>query len=94
MTAPTAPSPLAPSPHTKPAIAATIGVVIGVLALVQGYFGSGHIPTSEEVASVLGGAGITLGSIAAFILSHLGIVKAQLTGGEAAPTGPSAHASQ
>jgi hypothetical protein len=64
------------SPHTKPAVAAVIGVIVGVLTLLEGYFGSGHIPSGAEVASILSGAGITLGSVTAYIVSHLGITRA------------------
>lgn len=72
-----APTPAA-SVHTRPAVASAIGAVIGVLTIAQGYFGSGHLPSGAEIASILGGAGLTLGSVAAFVGSHLGITKAQV----------------
>jgi hypothetical protein len=66
------------SPHTRPAIASAIGLTIGVLTLVQAYFGSGHIPTGAEIAGLLSGAGLSLGSVIAFIVAHVGITKAQI----------------
>ena len=77
MTQPTASRPPV-GVHTRPAVASGIGAVIGVLTIAQGFFGSGHLPSGAEIASILAGAGLTLGSVAAFIGSHLGITKAQV----------------
>jgi hypothetical protein len=69
---------LTASPHAKPAAATIVGAVVGVLTLLEGFFGSGHMPSGAEIASILAGSGITLGSVGAFIGSHLGITKAQM----------------
>lgn len=66
------------SPHTKPTVAAIVGVIIGLLTAGVAAFHSGHLPSSATVSGILSGGGITLGSVGAFILSHLGITKAQL----------------
>lgn len=63
------------SPHVRPGIAAAIGVAAGVLTLVQAYFGSGHLPSSAEVASVVGGSGLTAASVLGFIAHHASWLK-------------------
>lgn len=67
-----------PSPHTKPAAASIAGVVLGGLVVAYGFFSTGHLPSAETVATTLGGSGVILGSVGAFIGSHLGITKAQV----------------
>jgi hypothetical protein len=58
------------SPHTKPTVATVVGAVVGVLSLVQGYFTSGHLPSSAEVASIAGGLGLTGVSVLGFIYHY------------------------
>jgi hypothetical protein len=64
------------SVHTQPAVAAGIGTAIGALAMAQAFFGSGHLPSSAEVAALLAGAGITTSSVVAFIYHHLKTIEA------------------
>lgn len=71
-TGPTTPNP------TKPVLITIIGVVVGILSMAQSYFGSGHIPSAAEVAGLLSGAGVTVGSVIGFLVHHLGINKAML----------------
>lgn len=64
------------SPHKPPAVAAAIGTAIGVLTLLEGFFGSGHVPTGVQIASVLAGSGLSLGSVGAFVAAHISWLKA------------------
>jgi hypothetical protein len=63
------------SPHTKPTVASIVGVIVGVLTLVQGFFGGGHLPPSAQVATVLGGTGLTAASVLGFIYHHAAWLK-------------------
>lgn len=61
-----------------PELIALVGVVLGVLVEIQTYFHSGRLPTAVEVAGVVAGTGLPLGSIAAYMAHRLGISKAAL----------------
>lgn len=81
----------ATSPHARPALASAVGVAVGVLTLLETYFGTGHLPTGAEIASVLAGSGVTLGSVIAFVGHHLGALKlAKPTVTTVIPQGPTA----
>ena len=73
---PATPAVTVSSVHKPPAVAAIIGGIVGVLTMVQAFFTSGHLPSSAEVASILAGAGLALGSVGAYIGHHLGWLKA------------------
>lgn len=64
-----------PSVHKVPAAAAGAGFVAGILTLVEAYFGSGHLPTGAEVAGLVSGAALSLGSIGAFLAHHAAWLK-------------------
>lgn len=48
-----------------------VGVVIGVLTLLQTYLHTGMLPSGTELAGVFAGTGISLTSIIAGIFAHL-----------------------
>lgn len=64
--------------HTRPLVASVLGLVAGILVMVQAYFGSGHIPTGAEIAGLISGSGLSLGSVLGFIAAHVGVTKAQI----------------
>lgn len=77
MTQPTPPATVT-DPHKKITVVMIVGVVTGVLTGIEGFFGSGHIPSGAEVAAILGGSGVSLGTLGFGLLAHLGLSKAEL----------------
>lgn len=58
------------SPHTKPALATGAGGIVGTLTVLWGFFHTGHLPSSVEIAAILGGLGLNGVAISGFI-AHL-----------------------
>ena len=54
------------------------GVVTGVVAMAVAWFTQKRVPTAQEVAGLLGGAGITVASVVSWFVAHTGITKASI----------------
>ena len=56
-----------------------LGAVAGLLTLAEGFFASGHFPAASQIASVIAGSGLTLGSVLGYVAHDLGLTKARLS---------------
>ena len=64
------------SPHTRPTVASVVGVLIGIGVIVVGHHGTGAGHSTQQTVGTLAGSGMTLGTVLAYLASHLGITKA------------------
>lgn len=72
--------------NKHPAVASGIGALIGVLTLLEGFFATGGLPTGTQIASVLAGSGVALGSLIAFIAAHVHLARIDAARTPTAPT--------